>query len=105
MTATPDKTIRVLSIDAWRDGDGWTWNQWFNRGTCPLSVCDMKPRALLRFMRHEGYLSDGSKGCVAVEDDGYNMVIVARHTREPLFALEYGAVEFTGGTHGPESVS
>ena len=29
-------------------------------------------------------------GQVAIEDDGYNVVVVERHTREPLYAIEYG---------------
>lgn len=87
-----EKTINVLSIDAWRYDGGWTWNAWYKVGTLPLSACDLDVRALLRLMRDEGYLAEGSKGRVAVEDDGYNVVICDRNTREPLFALEYGPV-------------
>ena len=38
-------------------------------------------------------LGYASKGRVALEDDGYNVVIVNKSTREPLFAIEYGAHE------------
>ena len=35
------KTINVLSIDAWADGeDGWHWNNWHKVGTCDLATCD-----------------------------------------------------------------
>lgn len=89
-----DRTqIRILSVDAWRDAGGWYWNNWHNVGTCPLSVCDMKPRQLLAYMRECGFLSDASKGRVSIEDDGHNVVILDKGTREPLFALEYGAIQ------------
>ena len=91
----PEETtmINVLSIDAWADGeDGWTWNNWHKVGTCPLATCDLKPAEIIAFMISEGYLRDGVAGRVEVEDDQYNMVILDIETREPLFALEYGAV-------------
>lgn len=86
-----EKTFRVLSIDAWRAPDGWTWNNWFHVGSVPAALADAKPRAILRAMRDAGFLSARSTGRVAVEDDGYNIVILARGTREPVFAIEYGA--------------
>lgn len=86
--------IRILSIDAWRDDGGWTWNNWFKAGTCPLSLCDLKPRALLKALREEyGILSAASAGKVSVEDDGYNIVIKQRSNDMPLYALEYGALD------------
>jgi hypothetical protein len=89
-TATP-KTVRVLSIDALRESEGgWTWNNWHHVGDAPIEWCALKPRTLLRAMREGGYLSPFSRGRCAVDDDGYNVTIVARGTGEPLFALEYG---------------
>jgi hypothetical protein len=87
-----EKEITLLSIDAWRDGPGWNWNQWFKVAMIPLSICDLSPRKLLTWLRSEGYLGSGTAGKVAIEDDGYNIVILARGTREPLFALAYGEV-------------
>lgn len=84
--------VRVLSIDAWRDGSSWTWNNWYSVGYFPLALVGLKPRALLREMRERGYLSDASRGRVSIDDDGYNIVICARGTGEPLFAIEYGAI-------------
>ena len=82
---------QLLSIDAWRDPDGgWTWNQWFNVQD-PVNLPDnVTTRQLLKLCRDElGILSDWSKGRVLVDDDGTNLVICDRGTREPLFAFEY----------------
>ncbi len=85
------KSINVLSIDAWADGDdGWTWNNWHKVGTCPLATCDLPGDEIVAFMIAEGYLHDGAAARVEVDDDQCNMVIVDKATREPLFALEYG---------------
>ncbi len=84
--------VRILSIDAWRDGDGWTWNQWFNVGEIDLDAVNIdNARQLLKYMRSEGYLKASSAGRAAIEDDGYNVVILDKNTREPIFAIEYGA--------------
>lgn len=85
-----DTVVNVLSIDAWRYDGCWNWNAWYTVGTVPLATCDLTPRRLLAYLRKEGYLAEGSKGRVRVEDDGYNVVVLARGTGEPLIALEYG---------------
>lgn len=85
-----DQVVRLLSVDALRDADGgWQWNNWTSRGMVPAAWCDLKPRALLRALRESGRF-DTAPGRVAIEDDGYNLVIVTRGTREPLGALAYG---------------
>lgn len=73
--------VSILLIDAWRYDGGWTWNQWHKIGSCDVTICDLKPRALLAWLRSEGYLGEGSKGRVAIEDDQYNVVIVDKSTR------------------------
>lgn len=83
-------TVNILSIEAWRTPDGWQWNNWFNVGTIDTADIPEKPRAILRYMREAGYLTPASAGEVAIEDDGYNVVIVAKGTREPLLAIAYG---------------
>lgn len=94
MSDPTETTVNVLSIDAWADGDdGWTWNQWHKVGTAPLATCDLQPAEVIAFMISEGYLRDGVADRVELEDDQYNLVIVDADTREPLFALEYGAIE------------
>ena len=84
--------VRILSIDAWRTSGYWEGNNWRIVGTAPLALCDAKPRAILQWLRESGYLSEYSRGRLAIEDDGYNVVILNRGTREPIFALEYGSV-------------
>lgn len=87
----PAGMVSVLSIDAWRTPDGgWTWNAWYRIGWAPVAWADLPPRAFLRRMRDAGIITAACAGRVAVDDDGYNVVVVARGTREPLIALAYG---------------
>ena len=87
--------MQILSIDAWRDGDGWQWNNWFNAGEFPNELVEIldKPRSLFVWLRENGILSAHSAGRVALDDDGYNVVIIDKDTREPLYALAYGELE------------
>jgi len=87
--------ITILSIDAWRDGPGWTWNQWYRVGTIDTTtLATLKTdRQILAWMRREGYLSAKSAGRVCVEDDQYNLVICERGNRMPVFAIAYGEVD------------
>ena len=87
--------IPVLSIEAWRNPWGWDWNSWRRIGEIDRATLDTLTtnRKVLRWMRDEGYLTPWSKGRVTVEDDQYNLVILDKNTREPLFAIEYGAKE------------
>jgi len=85
--------MRILSIDALRDQGGWSWNQWYTVGTItPEELATLKTnRQILKYMRTNGFLSTHhSAGRVAVEDDQYNLVIMAKGSRRPLFAIEYG---------------
>lgn len=92
------QAMNVLSVDAWSDGaGGWTWNNWHKRGTLTVrefsklgNTTRQQTRATLAWFREHGYLSDASKGTVTLEDDGYNLVVCDRRTREPLIAIEYG---------------
>lgn len=86
---------KLLSIDAWRYDDGWTWNNWFDVGRVPEDVVDSywenhNPRKLLKWFRDEGYLdSVHSQGLVAVDDgDQHNLVLMERGNRRPLYAIE-----------------
>ncbi len=82
--------VRVLNIDAIRCESGWTWNNWHFMQHAPRDLIQLKPRALLRRLRELNIIS--APGRLAVEDDGYNITIIARGTRKPLVALEYGAL-------------
>lgn len=82
--------VRLLCVDAWRDGGGWTWNAWHNRGMVPAAWCDLSPRMLLHRLRKRGGIALPAPGRAMIEDDGYNIVIMLRSTREPVAALAYG---------------
>jgi hypothetical protein len=87
------KKMKILSIDAWADGyRGWSWNNWFHVGDIETEQFETLKtnRKVLAWFRANGFLTDASKGNVSVEDDGYNLVVVDRQNRMPLFAIEYG---------------
>lgn len=88
------KTLKVLSIEAWRESEGgWTWNQWYNVGTVELDTHDLNnARKVLKALRGEGILSPSTAGKVAIDNDQYNIVVIAKGTREPLYAIEYGTL-------------
>lgn len=82
-------TYKVLSIDAWAEGDeSWAWNNWFNAGSVDLDI-NADTSTILNTMCEAGYITQTEGG--DVEDDQYNLVIVDKATREPLFAIEYGS--------------
>jgi len=84
---------KLLNVDAWHDGDGWTWNNWhtIEDGIYLHETVMQSARKLLRFCRDNlRILSNESKGKLSVEDDGYNVMILVRGTHEPLFAFCYG---------------
>jgi hypothetical protein len=84
------QTFPVLSIDAWGNpDDGYTWNQWFNVGSIDLDL-DAENRDIIRAMVDAGYLTALALESAEVEDDGFNIVILDKETREPVFAIEYG---------------
>ena len=85
------QTFPVLSIDAWgNQEDGYDWNQWFNVGTIDLDLDD-ENRQIIQAMVNAGYLTAAGLDVAEVEDDGYNIVILDKETREPIFAIEYGS--------------
>lgn len=87
-----EPVAQLLSVEAWRAPEGgWDWNSWQRRGMVPVAWCDLKPRALLRNLRAHGL--NLPPGAVCVEDDGYNVEIQARGTREPLYAIAYGEAQ------------
>lgn len=83
------KTYKVLSIDAWGNPEeGYEWNQWFNAGEIKLTGID-DDDMVLRELEEQGFITDASKG--DIEDDQFNLVVVDKVTREPIFAIEYGS--------------
>jgi hypothetical protein len=88
-TKTNVQTFPVLSIDAWgNQDDGYDWNQWFNVGTIDIDLDD-ENRDIIRAMVDAGYLTKAGLDVCDVDDDGYNIVILDKETREPVFAIEY----------------
>jgi hypothetical protein len=84
------QTFPVLSIDAWGNlEDGYEWNQWFNVGSIDLDL-DAENRQIIQAMVNAGYLTALALESAEVEDDGFNIVIIDKETREPVFAIEYG---------------
>lgn len=70
--------ISILSIDAWADGSGWTWNNWFRIGEIDSEDFDRlgSDEEMVAFMIDEGFLSPGLivGKTVEVDDDQYNIV-------------------------------
>jgi hypothetical protein len=84
------QTFPVLSIDAWGNlEDGYEWNQWFNVGNIDIDL-DAENRQIIQAMVNAGYLTALALESAEVEDDGFNIVILDKETREPVFAIEYG---------------
>ena len=84
---------KLLNVDAWHDGEGWTWNNWhtIEDGIYLHETVMQSARKLLKFCRENlRILSNESKGKLSIEDDGYNVVVLVRGTNEPLFAFCYG---------------
>jgi hypothetical protein len=83
------KSYKVLSIDAWGNAeDGFEWNQWFNAGVIELDGIEDDDWVLCQMQEH-GFIDDASKA--DIEDDQFNLVVVDKITREPVFAIEYGS--------------
>lgn len=91
---------KKLSIDAWANCCGcdhsendkeacWTWNNWFT-----LGHTDKLPETLEEFVEEfDGYTGKGNiEDHYELEDDGYNIVLIKKDTREPCYAVEYGSV-------------
>jgi hypothetical protein len=51
---------------------------------------DAENRDIIRAMVNAGYLTALALESAEVEDDGFNIVILDKETREPVFAIEYG---------------
>lgn len=79
----------VLSIDAWgNQEDGYEWNDWHRVGLVDIDLNASKD-TILKAMEKQGFITYAAGG--DIEDDGYNLVVVGKTTREPIFAIEYGS--------------
>lgn len=87
----------LISIDAWRDEDGWFWNDLhkMEEGIMITEDSDLltSSRKLLKYFRDNlCVLNENSKGKVTVDFnndimDGVLLTIHHKGTGEPLFAL------------------
>jgi hypothetical protein len=90
-------SIRVLQIDAWGNKeDGYEWNNWYTIHTIKDQVFihrllnQINRNEVMDYLKANDLIRYSNK--LAIEDDGYNIVVLDRYTREPLLALEYGVV-------------
>ena len=86
--------LKILSIDAWRDPEGWSWNDHRKVGTVTMATVLAldTPRKVARFLRAEGYLTPASAGKIRVDmGDCYVeetlIEIQDKGTGEPLIAI------------------
>ena len=93
-TTTENTMLKILSIDAWADTEpkSWNWNMWYNAGEISEEAVTWSPRKLLKHFRDIGLLNQNSAGKCAIEDDQYNIVIVDKSNRRPLYAIVYGGM-------------
>lgn len=76
-------TYEVRQIDAWHDGEGWTYNETWHLGT--FTTTGDPARALRRYLKdHHGVTF--YRGRTVTEYDGDVYEICDRATRQPLFA-------------------
>lgn len=83
---------KLLSVDSWHDGDGWSWNNWqtIEDGIYLHESVLNSSRKLLKYCREKlEILTADSKGKIQIDDDGYNVNIQLR-SGETLFAFCYG---------------
>ena len=75
--------FEIRQIDAWYDGEAWTYNESFRIGEFSTRAENVK-RAFCRALHGLGVAF--RRGCVVVVDDGELLEIQDRKSGEPLFA-------------------
>ena len=84
----------VLEIDAWGgDEEGsWDWNSWAYVGHVQINLdLPSTHNDIIQLMINRGFLREDCADLVEVDDDGFNLVILDKETKEPCFAIEYGS--------------
>lgn len=86
--------MRILSIDAWADGDGWQWNSWYEAGTISDAEFDAitakGDKAIAKWFYDNGYTTTADMRKITIDDDQYNIVLCEKKSGMPVFAIEYG---------------
>ena len=84
--------MKVLSIDAWNDNNGWSWNNWFKVGEISKAEFEAlkSDKAIATWFKDNGFTTSDDMRQITIEDDQYNIVICEKKGGKPLFAIEYG---------------
>ena len=75
-------TFEIRQIDAWNDGEAWTYNESFRIGEFSTNAKNLK-KAFCNALHSLGVIF--RRGCVVVVDDGDSLEIQDRKSGEPLF--------------------
>ena len=76
-------SYEIRQIDAWNDGEGWTWNESIKIGEFQTAAADHK-KAFLNALKKQGIVF--KRGKTRVEYDGDIYELQDRKTGEPLIA-------------------
>ena len=84
--------MKVLSIDAWAEGESWTWNNSFTVGE--ISKEDFEKletdQDYSTWFHENGFTASDDLTLCSIDDDQYNVVVCDADNNRPLFAIEYG---------------
>lgn len=93
------KKFKLLSIDAWADGESWTWNEWHTSGHYreseygPLTNDSAMTYFFENVFNTSSLSRDEITAAIELEDDQYNIVLKRKEDQRPLWAIEYGYSE------------
>lgn len=77
----------LRTIDAWRDGKLWVWNDSTVLERDIMIAEDATTRQILAMLRRGGFLSQYSAGKVRLQDDWPTLEVQNKNTYEPILAL------------------
>lgn len=76
-------TYEIRQVDAWSDGEGWTYNTTYRLGSFTTASADV-PRAFRRALANLGITFFAGRTVTEYDGDVYE--IIDRETGEPMFA-------------------
>ena len=83
--------MKILSIDAWAEEDGWSWNTWNTVGD--ISKEDFEKlktdKEIAVWMEEHGFTTTSDMRKILIDDDGFNVVLCERKSKMPVFAVVY----------------
>lgn len=78
----------LVSIDAWREEGGWTWNaSYILERDIVFGEDAITPRRVTNLLRKMDVLSEGSKGKVRVVDEWPIIEVQIKSTGQPIVAF------------------